>query len=69
MKSNGLEGIYDVHMNQGNTGRQDWIHENGIFQDGALLAYFNDDGHWEAVFTRFQPQCWDTDEVGNCASI
>ena len=69
MKSNGLEGFHDVHMNQGNTGRQvNRVHDNGIFQDGALLAYFNDDGHWEVMFTRSQSQCWNTDEEGNCAT-
>lgn len=66
MESNGLEGFHDVHMNQGNTGKREWIEDNGIFQDGALLAYFKEDDHWEAVFTRFQTQCWDINEEGNC---
>ena len=68
MQSYGLEGLHDIHMNQGNTGRPDWIKDNGIFQDGALLAYFSEDDHWEAVFTRFKTQCWDIDEEGNCTT-
>lgn len=66
MESNGLEGFHDVHMNQGNTGKREWIEDNGIFQDGAILAYFKEDDHWEAIFTRFQTQCWDINEEGNC---
>ncbi|CAG9613060.1 hypothetical protein BACCIP111899_02255 [Bacillus rhizoplanae] len=66
MESNGLEGFHDIHMNQGNTGKQKWIDDNGIFQDGALLAYFKEDNRWVAVFTRFQTQCWEINQEGNC---
>ncbi|MEY8350897.1 DUF2278 family protein [Bacillus cereus] len=66
MRRNGLKGFHDVHMNQGNTEKPEWIEDNGIYQDGALLIHFTDEQRWMAFFTRFQSQCWDVDEEGNC---
>jgi uncharacterized protein YukJ len=66
MRKKGLEGFHDVHMNQGNTGRRDWIKDNGIYQDGALLIHFTNEQRWIAFFTRFQSQCWIVDDKGNC---
>lgn len=57
-------GLHDVHMNQGNTLDSGHSRDNGRNHDGALLVYFPDDQHWEAVFVAFQSQTWDNDERG-----
>jgi uncharacterized protein YukJ len=48
----GEDGIHDIHMNQGSLPR----YANGVFQDGGLFLYFEDDGHWEGVFLAFASQ-------------
>ncbi|KAH8690138.1 hypothetical protein BGW36DRAFT_390270 [Talaromyces proteolyticus] len=53
-------GIHDIHMNQGSLPQ----YENGIYEDGALLFHFEDDGHWEAVFLSFASQELPTDDQG-----
>ena len=62
------DGVHDVHMNQGNPdrpGRRDdqHFHENGPWQDGALLLHFPEDEQWVAIFLAFQSQEWETDDV------
>lgn len=52
-------GVHDIHMNQGNSER--WKHDDGIFQDGALMFHFPSNDQWVAVFTSFQSQSFDTD--------
>jgi uncharacterized protein YukJ len=55
-------GIHDIHMNQGNSGK--WRRDNGTYQDGALyLEYPND--KWRAFFFAFQSQSFDTDDSGD----
>jgi uncharacterized protein YukJ len=54
-------GIHDIHMNQGNDPRH--VDDDGVWQDGALLANFPDAARWVAVFLAFQSQSWDTDDV------
>lgn len=59
-------GVHDVHMNQGNSGR--FADDDGVFQDGALLLHFpsagdGDDGSWVAIFLAFQSQSFHTDDV------
>ncbi|KAF7113826.1 hypothetical protein CNMCM5793_004881 [Aspergillus hiratsukae] len=54
------DGIHDVHMNQGNTGR--WERDDGIFQDGALLIHFSDPDRWVGVFLGFASQAAHTDD-------
>lgn len=50
-------GVHDVHMNQGNPpGRH--AHDNGPWQDGALLVHFPRRGTWTALFLAFQSQSW-----------
>jgi uncharacterized protein YukJ len=56
-------GIHDIHMNQGNTGRASWTKENGIWQDGSILLKYPD-GHWEATFLAFAAQATKTDDGG-----
>ncbi|MCK9905162.1 hypothetical protein CC117_25555 [Parafrankia colletiae] len=52
-------GIHDIHMNQGNTGR--FTADDGVWQDGALILSFPD--RWIAVFLAFQSQAWHTDDT------
>ncbi|MEV0388454.1 DUF2278 family protein [Nonomuraea sp. NPDC050643] len=54
-------GIHDVHMNQGNSGR--FAADNGVWQDGALLAYLPASDLWVGVFLAFGSQSWHTDDV------
>jgi uncharacterized protein YukJ len=56
-------GIHDVHMNQGN--RDEHWHDNGVWNDGALLFHDLESDRWSAIFLAFQTQDWQTDESGN----
>lgn len=50
-------GVHDIHMNQGNPpGRHE--HDNGPWQDGALLMHFPGEDRWTALFLAFQSQRW-----------
>ena len=53
-------GIHDIHMNQGNSGR--FVGDDGVFQDGGLLIHFPDQHEWTAIFLKFQSQSWHTDD-------
>ena len=37
-------GIHDIHMNQGNSGR--FVGDDGVYQDGGLLVHFPDQHEW-----------------------
>ncbi|GAA0565865.1 hypothetical protein GCM10010172_56890 [Paractinoplanes ferrugineus] len=54
-------GVHDVHMNQGNSGR--FADDDGVFQDGALLLHFPADDTWVAIFLAFQSQSVHTDDT------
>ena len=54
-------GIHDIHMNQGNVGQ--YVRDDGIWQDGGLLAHFPDQDQWSAIFLKFQSQAWHTDDA------
>jgi uncharacterized protein YukJ len=64
-------GVHDVHMNQGNPpGRH--AHDNGPWQDGALLMHFPREGRWTALFLAFQSQLWRVDgepDTGPAAQV
>jgi uncharacterized protein YukJ len=60
----GVEGIHDIHMNQGNPIRNHGG-DNGINQDGALYVYLPGTATWICVFIAFQTQSWNTDDQGN----
>jgi uncharacterized protein YukJ len=64
-----VDGIHDIHMNQGNPagGSKNGGHgaDNGVWQDGALLIHLPSKGTWTAVFIAFQTESWDTDSAGN----
>ena len=53
-------GVHDIHMNQGNSGR--FRADNGVRQDGAILLHLPADSRWVAVFLAFQSQSWHTDD-------
>lgn len=53
-------GIHDIHMNQGNSGR--FTEDDGVYQDGGLLIHFPSEDRWIAVFLAFQSQSWHTDD-------
>ncbi|MFC7392116.1 DUF2278 family protein [Scopulibacillus cellulosilyticus] len=56
-------GIHDIHMNQGNAGN--WTQDNGTWQDGGALIYFEETDKWVGIFLAFQSQSWCTDDQGN----
>ena len=58
-------GIHDIHMNQGNSGR--FVDDDGVWQDGGLLFYFPSVDRWTAVLLKFQSQSWHTDDVSGHA--
>ena len=59
-----IDGIHDIHMNQGNP-RANHDQENGIWQDGGLFVNLPAQNTWVAIFLAFQTQSWNTDSNGN----
>lgn len=55
-------GIHDIHMNQGNSGK--YKKDNGVYQDGGLIFQYPS-GKLVAFFFTFQSQAFNTDEAGN----
>ena len=53
-------GVHDIHMNQGNTGR--FRSDDGVWQDGGLLLHYPGQDQWVAIFLAFQSQAWHTDD-------
>lgn len=62
--TDGLHGIHDIHMNQGNVGAH--AGDNGVFHDGGLILAFPD--RFTGLFLAFQSQRVPTDAAGNAAS-
>jgi uncharacterized protein YukJ len=65
-----VDGIHDIHMNQGNPvsgSGAGFSGDNGIWQDGALLISLPSKRTWTAVFIAFQTESWVTDSNGNPA--
>ena len=58
----GIKGIHNVHMNQGNRGTH--YEENEIYHDGCLFIHFIEEEKWIAYFFAFQSQSWNTDDKG-----
>jgi uncharacterized protein YukJ len=54
-------GVHDVHMNQGSSGR--FRRDNGVRQDGALIVRLPADDRWIAIFLAFQSQSFHTDDA------
>jgi uncharacterized protein YukJ len=61
-----VDGIHDIHMNQGNPVNNHGG-DNGIWQDGGLLIHLPAKGMWMAIFIAFQTESWTTDGAGNPA--
>jgi uncharacterized protein YukJ len=53
-------GVHDIHMNQGNSGR--FERDDGVWQDGGLLLHYPRAEQWVAIFLAFQSQSWHTDD-------
>jgi uncharacterized protein YukJ len=65
-----VDGIHDIHMNQGNPVSGGFARDNGIWQDGAVFLQsprLNPDPAqtWVAIFIAFQTESWNTDSHGN----
>ena len=63
-----VDGIHDIHMNQGNPvggSGGGFSGDNGAWQDGALFINLPSKGTWTAVFIAFQTESWSTDSAGN----
>lgn len=54
-------GIHEIHMNQGNV--EAYAHQDGTWQDGALLISFPRSAQWVGIFLRFGSQTWHTDDT------
>jgi uncharacterized protein YukJ len=59
----GLHGMHDIHMNQGNVGQH--AGDNGVFHDGGLILAFPD--RFLGLFLAFQSQHVPTDAAGAAA--
>ena len=59
-----VDGIHDIHMNQGNP-LNSHGQDNGIWQDGAVFVNLPAQNTWIAIFIAFQTQSWSTDDNGN----
>ena len=55
------DGVHDIHMNQGNSGR--FTADDGAWQDGGLLLHFPAASRWVGNFLAFQSQAWHTDDA------
>src|SRR5215470_7072554 len=60
----GLHGVHDIHLNQGNVGSH--AGDNGTFHDGGLILRFPD--RYLGLFLGFQTQRIPTDAAGNAAA-
>lgn len=60
----GLHGVHDIHLNQGNVGAH--AGDNGTFHDGGLILAFPD--RYVGLFLGFQTQRIPTDAAGNAAA-
>jgi uncharacterized protein YukJ len=63
--TDGLHGIHDIHLNQGNTGSH--ANDNGALQDGGLILAFPD--RYVGLFLAFQTQRVPTDSAGHPAQV
>jgi uncharacterized protein YukJ len=61
--TDGLHGIHDIHMNQGNVGQH--AGDNAAFHDGGLILRFPD--RFLGLFLGFQTQQIPTDATGRAA--
>lgn len=62
--TDGLHGVHDIHLNQGNVGAH--AGDNGVFHDWGLILGFPD--RYLGLFLGFQTQRIPTDAAGNAAA-
>ena len=54
-------GVHDIHMNQSNVGQ--FVQDDGVYQDGALMLHFPAQNQWVGIFLKFQSQTWHSDDT------
>jgi uncharacterized protein YukJ len=62
--SDGVTGVHNIHMNQGNPPGQ-FESDNGVWQDGAVFVALPASNAWKAIFIAFQTESWQTDSQGD----
>lgn len=62
--TDGLHGVHNIHLNQGNVGR--FADDNGVMRDGGLVLAHPD--RFVGLFLAFQTQCVPTTESGSAAA-
>ncbi len=60
-----VDGIHDIHMNQGNPSPDTYSRDNGIWQDGAVFVNLPATKTWTALFIAFQTESWNTNDLGD----
>jgi uncharacterized protein YukJ len=56
-----VQGVHDIHMNQGNANPGPFAKDNGVFQDGGLILKFS--SRYVGLFLRFATQWLPTDNA------
>jgi uncharacterized protein YukJ len=56
-----VQGVHDIHMNQGNPNPGPFAKDNGVFQDGGLILKFS--SRYVGLFLRFATQWLPTDNA------
>lgn len=59
-----IQGMHNVHQNQGDPAGSPWWAENGIWQDGGVATQ-QPDGTWLVFVSKFSTQSDRTDEQGH----
>jgi hypothetical protein len=59
-----MQGMHNVHQNQGDPAGSPWWPENGIWQDGAVATQ-QPDGRWLVFLSKFSTQRDRTDDQGH----
>jgi uncharacterized protein YukJ len=56
-----VQGVHDIHMNQGNLNPSPFAKDNGVLQDGGLILKFG--ARYVGLFLRFATQWLPTDDA------
>jgi uncharacterized protein YukJ len=56
-----VQGVHDIHMNQGNPNPGRFANDNGVFQDGGLILRFG--SRYVGLFLRFATQWLPTNDA------
>jgi uncharacterized protein YukJ len=60
-----VQGMHNVHRNQGSPNPGPFARDNGTYTDGALFVWDANAEHWVGLFLAFAGQRWRTNETGN----